>query len=103
MQRKIDMVEVLNYPLTPAPLCLSHVDGSVDSTPKSNLLNYIDKQFVTVSPSSIDATLIDAAFFLHLQINPADTFGGIARSILNQIMRYSGNIIHFVADKWLTP
>ena len=103
MQRKIDMVEVLNYPLTPAPLCLSHVDGSVDSTPKSNLLNYIDKQFVTVSPSSIDATLIDAAFFLHLQINPADTFGGIARSILNQIMQYSGNIIHFVADKWLTP
>ena len=40
MQRKIDM-EVLNYPLTPAPLCLSHVDGSVDSIPKPNLLNYI--------------------------------------------------------------
>ena len=103
MQQKIDMAEVLKYPLTPVPLCLSHVDGSVNSTPKSNLLNYIDSQFVTVPPSSIDATIIDAAFFLHLQINPPDTFGGIARSILNQIMRYSGNVIHFVADKWLTP
>ena len=38
-----------------------------------------------------------------MQVNPPDTFGGIARSILNQIMRYSENIIHFVADKWLTP
>ena len=103
MQQKIAMAEVLKYPLTPVLLCLSHVDGSVNLNPKSNLLNYIDLQFVTVPPSSIDATIIDAAFFLHFQINPPDTFGGIARSILNQIMRYSGNIIHFIANKWLTP
>ena len=38
-----------------------------------------------------------------MQINPLDTFGGIAQSILNQIMGLSGNVIHFVADKWLTP
>ena len=50
MQQKIDMVEVLKYLLTPVPLCLSHVDGSVNSTPKSNLLNYIHSQFVTVPP-----------------------------------------------------
>ena len=50
------------HTLTPVPLCLSHVDGSVNSTTKSNLLNYIDSQFVTVPPSSSDATMIDAAF-----------------------------------------
>ena len=100
MQQKIDMAEVLKYPLTPVPLCLSHVDGSVNSTPKSNLLNYIDSQFVTVPPSSIDATIIDAAFFLHLQINPPDTSGGIARSILNQIMGYKWKMIrYFVPSK----
>ena len=60
---KIDMAEVLKYPLTAVPLCLSHVHGSVNSTPKWNLLNYIDSQFVTVPPSSIDATIIDGAFF----------------------------------------
>ena len=74
MQQKIDMAEVLKYPLTPVPLCLSHADGSVNSTPKSNLLNYIDSQLVTVPPSSVDS-----AFFLHLQINPQYTFGEIAR------------------------
>ena len=31
---KIDMAEVLKYPLTAVPLCLSHVHGSVNSTPK---------------------------------------------------------------------
>ena len=104
MQQKLDVAEVLKYPLTLVPLCLSHVSGSVNSTPRSNLLNHIDSQFVTVSPpSSINATIIEAAFYLHLQINPPDTFGGIARSFLNQIMGYSGNVIYFVADKWLTP
>ena len=63
MQEKIDMAEVLKYPLTPVLLCLRHVGGSVNSTPKLNLLNYIDPQFVAVLPSSIDVTMIDTAFF----------------------------------------
>ena len=58
VQQKIGMAEVLRYPLTPVSLCLSHVDGSANSTPKSNLLNYIDLQFVAVPPSSIDGTII---------------------------------------------
>ena len=63
MQQKIDMAEVLKCLLTLVLLCLSHVDGSVNSTPKSNLLSYINSQFVAVPPSSIDITIIDAAFF----------------------------------------
>ena len=46
MQQKIGMAEVLKYPSTSVPFCLNHVDGSANSTPKSNLLNYIDLQFV---------------------------------------------------------
>ena len=33
---------------------LSHVDGSVNSIPKSNLLNYIDSRFAAVRSSSIN-------------------------------------------------
>ena len=99
MQQEIDMVKVLKYSFTHFPFCLSHVHGSVNSTPKSSFLNYIDSQFVAVPPLSINTTIIDAAFFLHLQINLPDAFGGIARSILKQIMGYSENVIHFVADK----
>ena len=103
MQQKIDMAENLKYLLTPVPLWLCHVDGSVNSNLKSNLLNHFDSQFVTFLPWSIDATEIDAAFFLYLQVNPPDTFREIARSILDHIIGYSGNAIHFVTSKWLTP
>ena len=80
------MAEVLKYVLAPALLCLSHVNGSVNSTPKSYLLNYINLQFVTVPPSSTDATIIDAAFFQHLQINLLDTFAGMAQSISDNVV-----------------
>ena len=63
MQQKIAPAEALKYPLALVPLCVSHLDGSVNSTPKSNLLNYIDSQFVLVPSSSIDTTIINAAFF----------------------------------------
>ena len=63
MQQKIAPAEALKYPVTLVPLCVSHLDGSVNSTPKSNLLNHIDSQFVSVPSSSIDTTIINAAFF----------------------------------------
>ena len=102
MQQKIDMAENLKYLLTPVPLWLCHVDGSVNSNLKSNLLNHFDSQFVTFLPWSIDATEIDAAFFLYLQVNPPDTFREIAGSILDHIIGYSGNAIHLLqVNGWL--
>ena len=47
-------IEVLKYSFTSVPLCLSHVDGSVNSNPKSNFLNYVDLQLVSIPQSSID-------------------------------------------------
>ena len=38
VQIKIDMVEVLSFPLTPAPLSLSHADGTMLKTQKSKLV-----------------------------------------------------------------
>ena len=93
------MAKVLKYLLTSVMLSLSHNDRLVNSTSKSNLLNYVNSQFVTGHSSSIDGTIIGAAFFLHLQINPLDTVGGIARSILNQIIGGSEHTTHFGADK----
>ena len=87
------MAEVSKYPVSPVLLCLRHVSGSVNSTSISSLLNYyIDSQFVTVTLSSINATIIEVVFILHLQMNPTDAFGGITRSILNQIMGCSDSL-----------
>ena len=46
IQQQVDMADVLKYPLTPVSLCLRHIDGSVNSNPKSNLQNYIDSHFL---------------------------------------------------------
>ena len=35
LQRKIDMGEMLKFPLTLVPLCLAHIDESMQKTPKS--------------------------------------------------------------------
>ena len=50
-----------------------------------------------------DETIIDASFFLYLQGNLPSTFGGVAKSLLSKIMNFSGNVIHYVTDKWLSP
>ena len=79
LQRKVDMREVLRYPLTPVPLSLCHIDGSMQKSPKSMLLKFLDSKIVSRSPTSINVTIIDVMFFLHLHNNLPVTFGGVAQ------------------------
>ena len=99
------MAEVLKYPLTPVPLSLSHVDGTMQKTPKATLMKYLESQVTTTPPASINTTIIDASFFLHLQMNSAipSSFGAVSRFLLRRMVKYDGDTIHFVADKWLSP
>ena len=69
------MAKVLKYLLPSVMLSLSHNDRLVNSTSKSNLLNYVNSQFVTGHSSSIDGTIIGAAFFSAL----ADKSTGYSR------------------------
>ena len=69
------MAKVLKHLLTSVMLSLSHNDRLVNSTSKSNLLNYVNSQFVTGHSSSIDGTIIGAAFFSAL----ADKSTGYSR------------------------
>jgi len=97
------MAEVLKYPLTPTPLSLSHTDGSMLKSPKSALMTCLETQIITLPPNSIDVTVLDAMFILHLQSNLPETFGGVARYLLKYIVGNAGNEVHFVTDKWITP
>lgn len=66
MDQKIDMNAVLSYPLTPIPLCLSHLDGSIYSTPKATMLNCLEKRNVSSNHFKVDVKIIDGFFLLHL-------------------------------------
>ena len=103
VQKKIDIAKVLKYPLTPVPLSLSHVDGTMQKTPKSALMAHLEARIKSTPPTSIDVTVIDAMFFLHLHTNLPISFGGVSTYLLKRILDCTSNIIHFVSDKYITP
>ena len=99
----MDINEVLCYRLTPSPLSLSHVNGSMLKSPKSALLKYLESKIISQPPSSIEVVILDAMFFMHLHSNLPSTFSGVARYLLARILDFNGNTIHFVTDKWIEP
>ena len=64
--KKIDMVEVLSYPIIPAPLSLSYPDDSMLSSLKSSLIKYLETFAISETPEVVHETIIDAMFFLRL-------------------------------------
>lgn len=103
LEKKIDIAEVLSYPLTPLPLSLCHIDGSIQKTPKSALLKYLETKTDSMSPPNVDVQIIDAMFFLHLYSNLPSNFKGVAKYLLSRLTDCNGKIVHFVSDKWITP
>ena len=104
LQRKIDMEEVLKYPLTPVPLSLCHADGKMFSTPKSKLMNEIETRNINgEEPSDITGTVVDGFFFLHLLVDPPSTFGLVSKYLLKKLCALDGMQIHFVLDKMISP
>ena len=103
LQRKIDMVEVLSFPLTLAPLSLSHADGNMLKTQKSKLMEELESRIFSEKPSHVDVIIIDAMFFLHLQKDLPATFGTSARFLLIKAFSQKGNNMHLVFDKFVSP
>ena len=105
LQQNIDTEEVLEYSLTPVPLSLSHVDGTMQKTHKATLMKPLELKVTATLPPSINTTIIVASFILHFQTSsslPAN-FGAIAHILLQKVMYEEGDVIHFVTDKWLSP
>ena len=103
LENKIDIAEVLKFPLTPVSLSICHVDGSMLKSPKSYLMNCLESRVQSQPPRSVDVTIIDAMFMLHRYSNLPNTFGGVAQYFLSKVVQSDGNTIHFVTDKWVTP
>ena len=96
LQSKVDMEEVLKYPLTPVPLSLCHPDGFMQKTSKSKLLLELEKRIVTRSPRTIHVRIIYGMFFLHLLVELPNTFSTLSTFILKQVCRQNGIEIHLV-------
>lgn len=60
LEQQIDIEKVLSYPLTPVPLSLCHLDGTISKTDKSALLKSIEHEEPnSVLPGQQDIVLIN--------------------------------------------
>ena len=97
------MAEVLSFPRTPTPLSLSHADGTILKTQKSKLMEELEPRSFSDKPNHVDVIIIDPMFFLHLWKDISATFGTIPRFLLIKTFAQTGNNIHLVFDKVVSP
>lgn len=100
--RKIDMRNVLTYPLGPLPWALSDANGYPRTTDKSQLIRVLEKKI----PSQNDHPICCASVFdgMHLlrktNIPSGVTFGKAAEMILNRLLSCPSSRIHVVFDEY---
>ena len=96
---KIDLEKVFQFPLTPVPLSLSHLDGSINKTDKAKLLHKLEKKTQSDVPNQADVVIVDAMFFLHTLVCPPSTYGQLSEEILRRLCAMAP-IIDFVCDTY---
>lgn len=104
LEKKVDMAHVLSYPLTPIPLCFSHIDGEMNKTPKILLFHCLEKRLpFPCNHFSIDVHIFDGFLLLHLFVDLPLTFGKIAFHVLRKICQTKAKRVDLVFDTFVTP
>ena len=99
--QQISLQHILTYPLTPVPLSMAHINGTMSATNKAALTHKLETQVTAVTHDRLlaDAVLFDFMFMLrssakHLPIK----YGDIARALLTKAIQYGAETIMFVCD-----
>lgn len=105
LDTSIDLEKVLCYPITPVPLSLCHIDGSLNKTDKSVLIHELEKQIKDMEQpqSQIDLLIIDGFFFLNTFKEMPRSFGGVSKKILQCLINNAASRIAIVFDRYFTP
>lgn len=103
-RRKLDLKFVFQYPLTPVPLSMFSSDGLMAKTNKAALLKELEKRAKKSHPKTVDACIIDSNYLLHmLPPNLPSTYGGVAKTILQQAVALSRKRIDILFDTYSKP
>ena len=104
-QKKVDILQVLTYPLVEVPLSLAHIDGSLTKTDKSQLMKKLEATIESECPSNnqADVTLVDAMFHLHILQDIPETYGEIAKRFLRELCNNKSKRTYFICDNYISP
>ena len=98
------MGKMLKFPLTPVLLCLAHIDGSMQKTPKSSLLKGLEIRVISEASFNVDNLVIGGMFFMRLLKELQETSGLLAKSILKKVCAVSdAHRIDLIFDKTILP
>ena len=90
--RKVNMPDVLKYPLGPVPYALATVEGSICKTVKSTLASALQRKVSSESNlPARRATIIDGMSLVQKVPGGIETFGQIASCILSMAMKSDGD------------
>lgn len=100
LTQEFDLGTVLSYPLLPVPLSLCQITGNMNKTSKSKLMEVLEAMGTcNTEPTTVDAYLIDAMFFIRTLPSLPPSFGGVARLILQQACA-NAREVHLVCDTY---
>jgi hypothetical protein len=103
-KKRLDLEAIFAYPITPVPLCLFAVDGTMVKTDKSALFNELEKRVELSTPPPNASHIIDGTFLLHLlPSNKATIYGKLARMILIHAISFSNRRVDLIFDRYSEP
>lgn len=101
LEQNISMKHVLSYPITPAPLSLANINGSMNlARNKASLMHRLEKLAIPVGDVRVDTVIIDFMFFLRSNIKQLPSkYGDIAKKLIQIAKKnYAATQIVFVCD-----
>lgn len=78
------------------------MDGTICKTKKSVIVECLKIRYGTI-PAHCDIEIIDGFYFLHLMKDIPQTFGKLAKSILQKLTNTRANEIHLIFDQYFQP
>ncbi|KYN03439.1 hypothetical protein ALC62_05715 [Cyphomyrmex costatus] len=107
LKKELDLHKVLAYPLTPVPLSLCHLDGSICKTQKSALMTllekYVNSKPLHTDPQYTNVMIFDGYFILNLLKDVPLTFGNISKKVLQMICASRATVIVIAFDRYIFP
>lgn len=98
-----DVEKLLSYPLTPIPLCLCRLDGTICKTDKSALVKCLEVKSEDSLPPTTDIYIFDGFFLLHTIPNASETYSKYSQRVLSAITKNNASEIHVIFDQYITP
>lgn len=105
LDTNLDLDKVLCFPITPIPLSLCHIDGSMNKTVKSVLIQELEKKVEEMEqpPHHLDYFIVDGFFFFNTFKQVPRSFGDLSKKILQSLVNNSASHVAIIFDRYFTP